>query len=110
MEIPEELAGQTIECPACKASLAVPAIEVPPPATPQIRVTAPQASAPQKPATKRKIAYNIIVLVIIRRIALPNFIIHLKICLDFALIVIIIKKLIRKITEQSSTIGSEIDF
>ena len=56
LEIPEELAGQTIECPACKASLAVPAIEVPPPATPQIRVTAPQASAPQKPATKRIIA------------------------------------------------------
>ena len=56
LEIPEELAGQTIECPACNASLAVPAIEVPPPATPQIRVTAPQASEPQKPATKRKIA------------------------------------------------------
>jgi hypothetical protein len=51
LEIPEELAGQTIECPACNASLAVPSIEVPPPATPQIRVT-----APQKPATKRKIA------------------------------------------------------
>ena len=56
LEIPEELAGQTIECPACNASLAVPSIEVPPPATPQIRVTAPQANAPQKPATKRKIA------------------------------------------------------
>ena len=56
LEIPEELAGQTIECPACNTSLVVASIEVPPPATPQIRVTAPQASAPQKPPTKRKIA------------------------------------------------------
>ena len=54
LEIPEELAGQTIECPACKASLAVPAIEAPPPATPKISVTTPQASAPQRPAPKRK--------------------------------------------------------
>ena len=29
LEIPEELAGQTIECPACNASLAVPAIAAP---------------------------------------------------------------------------------
>ena len=56
LEIPEELAGQTIECPACNASLAVPSIEAPPPAPPQIRVTTPQASAPQKPALQRKIA------------------------------------------------------
>jgi len=54
LEIPEELAGQTIECPSCKASLAVPAIEVPPPATPQIRVTAPQAAKPQKPSPRRQ--------------------------------------------------------
>ena len=56
LEIPEELAGQTIECPACKASLAVPAIEAPPPATPKISVTTPQASAPQKSVPKRKAA------------------------------------------------------
>ena len=30
LEIPEELAGQTIECPACNASLAVPAKAAPP--------------------------------------------------------------------------------
>ena len=35
LEIPEELAGQTIECPACNASLAVPSPELPPPSTPQ---------------------------------------------------------------------------
>jgi hypothetical protein len=54
LEIPEELAGQTIECPSCKASLAVPAIEVPSPTTPQIRVTAPQAAKPQKPSPRRQ--------------------------------------------------------
>ena len=41
LEIPEELAGQTIECPACKASLTVPSLAAPPPATPQIQVTTP---------------------------------------------------------------------
>jgi cytohesin len=54
LEIPEELAGQTIECPACKASLAVPPLAVPPPATPQVQATTPQAAAPQRPAPKRK--------------------------------------------------------
>ncbi len=56
LEIPEELAGQTIECPACKASLAVPAIAAPTPTTPRVEVATPQASAPQKPARKRKAA------------------------------------------------------
>ena len=37
-------------------------------------------------------------------------VIHLKICLDFILIVIRINKLTTKITEQDNTIGSEIDF
>ncbi len=55
LEIPEELAGQTIDCPACKASLAVPAIEAPPPPTSRIEATAPQAVAPQKFSPKRKI-------------------------------------------------------
>ena len=54
LEIPEELAGQTIECPACNASVAVPAMEVPPPAPAQVQATTPQASAPQRPAPKRK--------------------------------------------------------
>jgi hypothetical protein len=48
LEIPEELAGQTIECPACKASLIVPAIEAPPPATPQVQATTPQAASSKK--------------------------------------------------------------
>jgi ankyrin repeat protein len=56
LEIPEELTGQTIECPACKASLAVPAIAAPTPTTPRVEVATPQASAPQKPARKRKAA------------------------------------------------------
>ena len=53
LEIPEELAGQTIECPACKASLTVPSLQ-PPPVTPQVQVTTPQATAPQKTAPQRK--------------------------------------------------------
>jgi len=48
LEIPEELAGQTIECPACNASLAVPTLEPPPPTTPQVKVTNPQAVSPKK--------------------------------------------------------------
>jgi ankyrin repeat protein len=54
LEIPEELAGQTIECPSCNASLAVPAIEAPPSTTPRVEVATPQASAPQKSAPQRK--------------------------------------------------------
>ena len=54
LEIPEELAGQTIECPACKASLAVPPLAPPPSATPQARVTTPQAAKPQKSSPRRQ--------------------------------------------------------
>ena len=43
LEIPEELAGQTIECPTCNATLAVPALETPPPAVPQVQESSPQA-------------------------------------------------------------------
>ena len=48
LEIPEELAGQTIECPACNASLAVPAIEAPSPVTRQVQATTPQAASSKK--------------------------------------------------------------
>ena len=48
LEIPEELAGQTIECPACKASLAVPSLAAPPPVTPQVQVATPQADSSKK--------------------------------------------------------------
>ena len=48
LEIPEELAGQTIECPACNASLAVPAITAPPPAPAQVQEGAPQAASSKK--------------------------------------------------------------
>jgi len=54
LEIPDELAGQTIECPACNASLAVPVIEAPPPTTSRVEVTTPQAVAPQQFSPKRK--------------------------------------------------------
>ena len=56
LEIPEELSGQTIECPACKASLVVPPLTPPPSETPQARGTTPQAAKPQKPAPQRKTA------------------------------------------------------
>ena len=46
LEIPEELAGQTIECPACKASLAVPAMAAPTPT--QVQESAPQAASSKK--------------------------------------------------------------
>ena len=42
LEIPEELAGQTIECPACNTSLAVPAIIAAPA---QVQESAPQAAS-----------------------------------------------------------------
>ena len=48
MEIPEELAGQTIECPACNASLVVPSLATPPPVTPQVEVATPQAATSKK--------------------------------------------------------------
>jgi hypothetical protein len=46
LEIPDELAGQTIECPACNASLAVPAMAAPPPAP--VQESAPQAATSKK--------------------------------------------------------------
>ena len=48
LEIPEELAGQTIDCPACNATLAVPVLETPPPAVPQVQESAPQAASSKK--------------------------------------------------------------
>ena len=54
LEIPEELAGQTIECPACNASMAVPVQEAPPSAPPQVPVTAPQAAKQKKPTPQRQ--------------------------------------------------------
>ena len=48
LEIPEELAGQTIECPACNASLAVPAMAAPPPTPAQVQESAPQADSSKK--------------------------------------------------------------
>ena len=53
LEIPEELAGQTIECPACNASLAIP-LAAPPPPTSRVEVTTPQAAKPQKPSPRRQ--------------------------------------------------------
>ena len=49
LEIPEELAGQTIECPACNASLAVPSLATPPPSPVQVQQSAPQVTASEKP-------------------------------------------------------------
>jgi cytohesin len=48
LEIPDEFAGQTIECPACKASLAVPAMAAPPPASAQVQESAPQIAPSRK--------------------------------------------------------------
>ena len=50
LEIPEELAGQTIECPACNASLAVPTLE----ATLQVQITPPKAVSLQTPAPQKR--------------------------------------------------------
>ena len=46
LEIPDELAGQTIECPACNASLAVPALEASPPEPPQVQTTKEMKNCP----------------------------------------------------------------
>ena len=52
LEIPEELAGQTIECPACNTSLLVPASEAPPAgSSPTIRLSSPKDS-PRPPRPK----------------------------------------------------------
>ena len=47
LDIPEELAGQTIECPACNKSLDVPAMAVMPPAP--IQQSTPQVAASEQP-------------------------------------------------------------
>jgi cytohesin len=63
LEIPEELAGQTIECPACNASLAVP-----PPAPAQVQESAPQAASSKKskpPIPKWVIAAVVIVVLML---------------------------------------------
>jgi len=63
LEIPEELAGQTIECPACNASLAVP-----PPAPTQVQESAPQAASSKKskpPIPKWVIAAVVIVVLML---------------------------------------------
>jgi hypothetical protein len=54
LEIPEELAGQTIQCPACNASLAVPALTATPSATPQVQITPQQEKSPKRSVSKRK--------------------------------------------------------
>ena len=56
LEIPDELVGQNIECPACNASLAVPSINTIPSKNPLVEVATTQASAAQKPAPRRKTA------------------------------------------------------
>ena len=48
LEIPEELAGQTIECPACNTSLTVPSPEPTAPPTPKIRISKPEADSVAK--------------------------------------------------------------
>ena len=48
LDIPEELTGQTIECPACNASLAVPSLAAPPSVTPQLEVATPQVASTKK--------------------------------------------------------------
>ena len=48
MEIPEELAGQTIECPSCNTSLTVPSPEPTAPPTPKIRISKPEADSVAK--------------------------------------------------------------
>ena len=54
LEIHEELAGQTIECPACNASLAVPVLEPTQPPTPQVHVPPPQEILKRKSLTSLK--------------------------------------------------------
>ena len=54
LEIPEELAGQTIECPECKASLAVPTLKPNQPPTPQVQIPQSQENLERKAETSRK--------------------------------------------------------
>ena len=46
LEIPDELAGQTIECPACKARFSVPPVEAPTPEPPQLQTTREMKKCP----------------------------------------------------------------
>ena len=66
LDIPEELAGSTIECPACNASLAVPAMAAPAPV--QVQQSAPQAASSEKsksPIVKWAIASVVIIVVVV---------------------------------------------
>ena len=54
LDIPEELAGQTIECPECKASLAVPTLKPNQPPTPQVQFPQPQENLERKAVTSQK--------------------------------------------------------
>lgn len=46
MEIPDELAGQTIECPACKARFPVPSVDAQTPEPPQLQTTREMKKCP----------------------------------------------------------------
>ena len=46
LEIPEELTGQTIECPTCKARLTVPTVEELTPEPPQVQSTREMKKCP----------------------------------------------------------------
>ena len=46
LEIPDQLAGQTIECPACKARFPVQSIEAPTPDPPQVQTTREMKKCP----------------------------------------------------------------
>ena len=46
LEIPDQLAGQTIECPACKARFPVPSVEAPTPEPPQLQTTREMKKCP----------------------------------------------------------------
>ena len=59
LEIPEELAGQTIECPACNASLGAPTTKIHPSTTPQTKSTAKLTEKPQEQTFKTKAALTV---------------------------------------------------
>ena len=69
LEIPDELAGQTIECPACNSSLAVPSLGTHPSVASQVKEPASQIASNKKQKSsmvKRFIAYVVgIALVVI---------------------------------------------
>ena len=81
MDIPEELAGQTIECPACNTSLAVPSLAAPPSVTPQVEVATPQVASTKKsklPIPKWAIASvaGIAVVVVVTIMFFPEIIVE----------------------------------